>query len=279
MRSVASAAPPGALVEDVPSTSLGQGLLAYVQTVYALSAVECHRIRREPSVLLLRAAQPLLWLLVFGAAVSRIRGLGPSGVDYQAYIVPGVLAQSVLFVAVFSGLSVIWERDLGISQRIVVAPVAPSAIVLGKAVGAGLRALVIALVVLVVAGVVGIPLRWNAPAVLGAMLATVLGAMLFAGISMVIASAVRSREHFMGVGQLITLPLFFASTALYPLSLMPEWLRLAAQANPLTYEVELLRHLLLGIGPDRPGLDLLVLLLATAAPIAIAARTYPRRVM
>jgi ABC-2 type transport system permease protein len=103
--------------------------------------------------------------------------------------------------------------------------------------------------------------------------------MLFSSVSMVIASAVRSREHFMGVGQLITLPLFFASTALYPVSLMPGWLRVAAQVNPLTYAVELLRRLLLDLGPDRLVRDLVTLVAATAVAVVLASWTYPRRVM
>jgi ABC-2 type transport system permease protein len=154
MRSAAPVAPPDVLVERAPASSVRRGLGCYARTVYAIALVEAHRIRREPSVLLIRTAQPLLWLLVFGAAVSRVRELGPRGVDYQAFIVPGVIAQSVLFVAIFSGLSVIWERDLGITQRIVVAPVARSAIILGKAAGAALRALVqVVLVLAVVAGI------------------------------------------------------------------------------------------------------------------------------
>jgi ABC-2 type transport system permease protein len=279
MRSAVHAVPPDVLAEEIPAGSLQQRFSSYVGTVYALAAVELQRIRREPSVLLMRAAQPLLWLLVFGAAVSRVRDLGVPNVDYQAFIVPGVIAQSVLFIAIFSGLAVIWERDLGTTQRVVVAPVARSAIILGKALGAGLRGLVLAIVVLAVVAVTGIPLRWSVLGVLGALLATVLGAMLFSSISMVIASVVRSREHFMGVGQLITLPLFFASTALYPLSLMPTWLRTVAQANPLTYEVELLRALLLDVGPDRLARDLAILLVATVVPVVIAAWTYPRRVL
>jgi ABC-2 type transport system permease protein len=279
MRSGAAAVPPGVLVEPAATPSIGQALGRYVLAVYGIAEVESRRMRREPSVLLTRVAQPLLWLLVFGAAVSRVRDLGPPNVDYQAFIVPGVIAQTVLFIAIFSGLSVIWERDLGITQRVVVAPVARSAIVLGKAAGAGLRALVLVALVLVVVAVVRIPLKWTVPGVIAALGVTVLGAVLFSCVSMVIASVVPSREHFMGLGQLITLPLFFASNALYPLALLPGWLSAVAQANPLTYHVELLRGLLLGLGPDRMAVDLAILVAATALAVVVAARTYSRWVM
>jgi ABC-2 type transport system permease protein len=200
-------------------------------------------------------------------------------VPYQAFIVPGVLAQSVLFIAIFSGLSIIWERDLGITQRILVAPAFRSAIILGKALGAGFRALVQVAVVLVVVAMVRIPLHWSVLGVAGTLATTVLGAVLLAAVSMVMASAVKSREQFMGIGQLVTLPLFFASNALYAVSLMPAWLRVVAHANPLTYEVEIMRRLLLQVGPNRLVLDLTVLLAGTAVAVAVASRLYPRRVM
>lgn len=279
MTSTAAGAPPGALVEEVPGLSLAQAAASYAVTVGAIAGAELQRVRREPSVLITRTAQPLLWLLVFGAALSRARNLTSGGVSYQAFIVPGVLAQSVLFIAIFSGLSIIWERDLGITQRLLVAPAFRSALILGKSLGAGVRALVQVAAVLVVVAAVRIDLHWSPLAVVGTLATTVLGAVLLSAISMVIASAVGSREQFMGVGQLITLPLFFASNALYRVSLMPGWLRAAAHANPLTYEVEAMRRLLLDVGPNRIALDLAVLLAGAVAAVALATRLYPRRVM
>ena len=279
MTSEAVAVPPGVLVEEVPRLSLTQLAAGYGATVAAIAGAEIQRVCREPSVMLTRAAQPLLWLLVFGAALSQARNLTTGAVSYQAFIVPGVLAQSVLFIAIFSGLSIIWERDLGITQRILVAPVFRSAIVLGKAFGAGLRALVQVAVVLVVVALARIDVQWSVLSVAGTLATTVLGALLLSAVSMVMASAVRSREQFMGIGQLVTLPLFFASNALYAISIMPAWLRAVAHANPLTYEVEIMRRLLLGVGPNRLVLDVAVLLAATVFAVAAATRLYPRRVM
>lgn len=279
MRSVASGAPPGVLVEEVPRPTLPQASGSYLRTVGAMAEAEFHRVRHEPSIILTRAAQPILWLLIFGAALSRVRDLPTDGVPYQSFLVPGVLAQSVLFVAIFSGLAIIWERDLGITQRILVAPGARSAVILGKALGAGVRALFQVALVLVIVALLRIPLRWSPVGVAGALAASLLGAMLFSAVSMVIASGVRSREQFMGLGQLITLPMFFASNALYSISLMPGWLRTLAHLNPLTYVVEALRRLLVGVGPDRLLLDLAVLAGVTAAAVATASRTYPRRVV
>ncbi|HUR18554.1 MAG TPA: ABC transporter permease [Acidimicrobiales bacterium] len=243
-----------------------------------MAGAEWHRVRREPSALVARVAQPLLWLLVFGAAVSKVRGLGDTEVPYQAFLVPGVIAQSVLFVAIFSGLAIIWERDLGITQRLLVAPVPCSAIIMGKAVSAAMRAVVQVGLVLAAVAVIGIPLRWTVPTIVGSLGSVGLCATLLSAVSMVMASAVRSREQFMGIGQLVTLPLLFASSALYSVSVMPTWLRALAHANPLTYEVEILRRLLVGVGPNRIGLDVAVLLAWTLMAVAVASRIFPRRV-
>ena len=266
------------MVESAVARPTGRAM-SYLLAVYAVAAVEWHRIRREPTLLLVRAAQPLLWLLVFGAAVSRVRGLGPPGLSYQAYLVPGVIAQAVLFVALSSGLSVIWERDLGVTQRMVTAPAATSAVVLGKAVGAGLRALLLVLLLLAAVAVAGVPLPWTASGLAGASGVTVLGAALFSGLAMLVASLARSRERFMGLGQLIVLPAFFASNALYPLSLMPDWLQYAARLNPLTYHVDLLRWQLLGVGQIGPVVSLVLLAGGTAVALSVAAMAYPRRVL
>ncbi len=279
MTSTAPGAPPDVLVEPVPVLSAAEAVSSYLETVAAMAQAEFRRLRREPSVIVARVAQPLLWLLVFGSALSRVRGLGVEGVPYRSYLVPGVIAQSVLFVAVFSGLAIIWERDLGITQRVLVAPVPRSAVILGKAVSAAVRAVMMVSVVLVIVAAVRIRIEWSPLRVLGALLAVAVGATLLSAFSMVIASLVRTREQFMGIGQLVTLPLLFASNALYSISIMPGWLQAVSWANPLTYQVEILRNLLVGVGPDRLLLDAVVLVGCTVVVVAIASRTFPRRVM
>ena len=279
MTSTAPAAPPGALVEAVPALAPWARATSYLNTVVAMAQAELHRARRERSVLVARAAQPLLWLLVFGSAVSKVRELGAEGVPYKAFLVPGVLAQSVLFIAIFSGMAIIWERDLGITQRILVAPASRSAVILGKAVSAGMRAVIQVAIVLGVVAVIRIPLRWSVMSVAGSLVAVLLGATLLSALSMVIASMVRSREQFMGLGQLVTLPLLFASNALYSIEIMPGWLHGVAQGNPLTYLVEMLRRLLVGVGPNRLLLDVAVLLTGILVTVAIASKTFPRRVL
>ncbi len=153
-----------------------------------------------------------------------------------------------MFIAIFYGLSVIWERDVGQLQRLLATPLSRISIVLGKAAGACVRALVQALLLLVVLAVAGIGVRWTFTGVLGTLAMLVLGTAAFACMSMLLAAVVKERERFMGIGQLIMMPLFFASSALYPLAIMPGWLRAIARVNPLTYEVQGLRQMLVGVG-------------------------------
>ncbi len=149
------------------------------------------------------------------------------------------------------------------------------ALVAGKAFAAGVRAMVQGLVVLVLAAVLGVTLTVNPLHLLGVILIVLLSAAFFATLSIVLAGIVLSRERLMGIGQAITMPLFFASNALYPVRIMPTWVRDLARVNPLSYEVDGLRGLLLGT-PAAVGTDLGVLAVAAAVGIAVASALLPR---
>jgi len=150
--------------------------------------------------------------------------------------------------------------------------------VLGKALSAGVRALSQALIVYVLAMLLGVGINLNPLKILGVAVAIVLGSALFSTLSLIIACIVKTRERFMGIGQVLTMPIFFASNAIYPLSLMPGWLRAVSHLNPLTYEVDILRSLMLTQGTSEYSLllDFGVLLAATAVLTGIAARMYGR---
>jgi len=246
----------------------------------AMGWAELRKLRHDQLDIVTRSVQPLLWLFIFGTALRRNRALSGGYHDYRAYLAPGVMAQAALFIAIFFGLAVIWERDVGQLQRLLATPIPRLAIVLGKATGAGIRALAQAIVLLVVLAVAGIGIRWTPFGVLGALVLLVLATGGFACLSMILASLVRTRERFMGIGQLVMMPLFFASSALYPLSIMPAWLRIVARVNPLTYEVHGMRQLLLGITSGGTlWLDYLVGVVFFSAAAVIAARAYPRAIL
>jgi ABC-2 type transport system permease protein len=152
--------------------------------------------------------------------------------------------------------------------------------VLGKAAGACVRPLVQAVLLLSVLAVAGIAVRWTLTGVIGTLAMLMLGMAAFACMSMLLAAAVKERERFMGIGQLVMMPLFFASSALYPLSIMPGWLHLIARVNPLTYEVQGLRQMLVGVGVNGElWLDFLVVIGFFAVMLAAATRAYPRAIL
>jgi ABC-2 type transport system permease protein len=206
------------------------------------------------------------------------RGVAPGDVPYLDYLAAGILAQSALFVAIFYGISAIWERDLGVLQRYLVSPAPRTALVLGKALSAGVRGLSQAVIVYILAFLLGVGVDFNPLHMLGVAAVIVIGSALFATLSLIVACIVKTRERFMGIGQVLTMPIFFASNAIYPLALMPPWLRTASHFNPLTYEVDALRALMLTGGTSEYGVafDFAVLLAASAALTAIAARMYGR---
>jgi len=175
-----------------------------------------------------------------------VRAIPTGDVPYLDFLAPGIIAQSALFVAIFYGIQIISERDAGVLTKLLVTPTPRSALVSGKAFAAGLRALVQALAVLVVAALLGVELTANPLKLAGVAVIVVLGAAFFACLSVAIAGLVLKRERLMGIGQAITMPLFFASNALYPVDVMPTWLRVVSYGNPLTYEVAALRGLLIG---------------------------------
>jgi ABC-2 type transport system permease protein len=246
----------------------------------AISRVELQKLRHDNIDIFTRSVQPLLWLFVFGTALRHARALSGGHGDYRAYIAPGVMAQAALFVAIFYGLAIIWERDLGQLQRLLATPLPRLGIVLGKASGAVVRAVVQACVLLAVLAAARIDLRWSVQGVVGSLALLSIGTGAFACLSMVLASMLRTRERFMGIGQLITMPLFFASSALYPISIMPGWLQALARVNPLTYEVHGMRDLLLGISTGGTlWVDFAVSVGFLAVLAGLAARLYPRAIL
>ncbi len=243
----------------------------------AVSVAELHKIVRDPTEMFARAIQPVLWLVIFGQVFSRVRDIPTGDVTYLAFMTPGILAQSVLFSAIFYGIAVIWERDLGIVQKLLVSPAHRSALVLGKALSAGLRGLVQAVIVYAIAWLLDIHLRWEIIPILEVLLAVILGSCIFSTFSLIIACIVKTRERFMGIGQVLTMPLFFASNAIYPLEMMPDWLKVVARLNPLSYLVDALRDAMILGGHSAHGLllDFGIMAAVFLLMLVVAARLYP----
>ncbi|MFF9408455.1 ABC transporter permease [Streptomyces anandii] len=282
--SEAPAAPPTASADPGPDGGIGllvrpplprAGWRLLPARVVAMCAVELQKLRHDRTELYTRAVQPALWLLIFGQTFTRIRAIPTGGMPYIDFMAPGIIAQSAMFIAIFYGIQIIWERDAGVLNKLLVTPTPRSALVTGKAFAAGVKSLIQALVVIVIAALLGVALTWNPLRLLGVAAAVILGSAFFSCLSMTIAGIVLSRDRLMGIGQAITMPLFFGSNALYPVAVMPGWLQAVSRANPLSYQVDALRGLLLGT-PAHLAADFAVLVVAGALGIAAASRLLGR---
>jgi ABC-2 type transport system permease protein len=239
--------------------------------------IELQKLKHDRSELVTRAIQPALWLIIFGKTFERLHAVPTNGIPYLDYLAPGVLAQSTLFVSVFYGIQVIWERDAGVLAKLLVTPTPRAALVTGKVFAAGIRAFAQAIAVVIIALLLGVSFHLAPWRLLVVLLTVMLGAAFFSALSMTLAGIVMTRDRLMGIGQAITMPLFFASNALYPVSLMPGWVRAVSKVNPLTYEVNALRGALLGIHTNVLQ-DLGVLVLAVVLAVAAASAILPRLV-
>jgi len=234
-----------------------------VSSAFTIAEMEARKLRHDSTELWMRTVQPALWLLVFGEVFNTIRGLAPGGYSYIQYIAPGVLAQSVLFIAIFYGITIVWERDVGLLTKLLSTPSPRISVVVGKALAAGVRGIFQGIMIFALALIIGVNLRFDPLDMAGVLLVSVLFAMCFASLSMTLASFLKTRDRMMGIGQVITMPLFFASNAIYPISLMPAWLQSVSAYNPLSYVVDGMRAMLLTGDYSGLPVDILVLLAFT----------------
>ncbi len=167
---------------------------------------------------------------------------------------------------------------MGILHKILVTPAPRSILVIGRSIAAGIRALSQVFIVYLLSYLLGIHLRFEWFAFLGIIAMVMLGSSVFSTLSLIAAAIVKKRERFMGIGQVLTMPLFFASNALYPIELMPSWLQTLSLFNPLTYQVDALRYLMIIGETTQFGLlvDFLVTLGNFIILVAIATPIYPR---
>ena len=267
---------------DCPPTTLVRAprgvdrVKATLSRVGAFAVVELQKLRHDRTELVTRMVQPGLWLLIFGTTFSQLRVIDTGNVSYLAFLAPGIIAQSALFISIFYGIQIIWDRDAGVLAKLMVTPSPASALIAGKSFAAGVRSVAQIVGVLVLAYAMNIGLTANPLRVLAAMVAVMLGAAFFACLSMTLAGLVRNRDRLMGLGQAITMPLLFGSNALYPVDVMPSWLRVLSKVNPLSYEVDVLRALL--IGTPFHLVDVAVLVIAPAIGIYTASKVLRRLV-
>jgi ABC-2 type transport system permease protein len=238
-------------------------VINFVKKTGVILEFEIRKIFHDPFELFVRMIQPILWLLVFGTMFNRYRIIDTGNLSYISFLTPGVIAQSMLFTSIFYGIAITWDKDSGILAKLMATPTSRGSIVLGKALSAGFRGVVQSAVIILLAIPLGVTFVFTPINILCVIAIIVLASTCFACLSIVFASFLRRRERFMGVIQLITMPLFFASNALYPIEAMPEILQVITRFNPLYYVVDGLRSLLITDTLSAVPLDFGVLLLVT----------------
>jgi ABC-2 type transport system permease protein len=202
---------------------------------------ELIRFRRDRLRAVTSLIQPLLFLLILGTGLSSLASHSmPAGVNFKTFIYPGVLAMSVLFTAIFSAASIVWDREFGFLREMLVAPVRRSAIVVGKILGGATIATFQGLIMLALAGLADVPYN-------PVLLITLAGEMFLIAFTLtafgvMMAARITQFQAFMALTQMLVMPLFFLSGALYPLYGLPTWLSILTRLDPLTYAVGPMRH-------------------------------------
>jgi ABC-2 type transport system permease protein len=244
--------------------------------IFTITDFELRKIWHDSSQIFIRAVQPILWLLVFGQVFSKMRVIPTGNYSYIQFLTPGVLAQSVIFVAIFYGFNLVMDRDMGLLHKLLSTPIPRYSIVLGKTLSAGVRSVIQALVVFILAVIIRVHLILTPVSIIGVLIIITLTGMCFSSLSIFLASFFKTRERMMGIGQAIIMPLFFASSAIYPIDIMPTWLKVIAHINPLSYIVETMRALLVTADYHRTALDFGVTFLATAVLVTLASTSFSR---
>jgi ABC-2 type transport system permease protein len=185
--------------------------------------------------------QPVLFLFVLGSGLQSIAGAGTHGVSVKTFLYPGILCMTVLFTALFSAASIVWDREFGFLREMMVAPVRRGSIVLGKCLGGATVASLQGVIMIALAPLVGVP--YNVPMILGIFGLQLLLAYMITAFGVMIAVRIKQMQSFMGVTQMIVMPMFFLSGALFPVSNLPRWLEVLNRLDPLTYAVQPMKEL------------------------------------
>jgi ABC-2 type transport system permease protein len=184
--------------------------------------------------------QPFLFLFVLGSGLSRLTSAGTGGLNLRTFLYPGILAMAVMFTAIFSAASIVWDREFGFLREMLVAPVRRSSIVIGKCLGGATVATFQGVIVICIAGLVGVP---YAPTLILAVFGIqLLLAFTITSFGVMMAARINQMQSFMALTQMLVLPLYFLSGSMFPASNLPLWLTIANRVDPLTYAVDPMRR-------------------------------------
>jgi ABC-2 type transport system permease protein len=222
---------------SVPQRSLRSELRA-IKIVWKRELI---RFRADRMRMITTLVQPLLFLFVLGSGLQRLSSAGTHGVDLKTFIYPGILCIAVMFTAMFSAASIVWDREFGFLREMMVAPIRRSSIVIGKCLGGASVACIQGIIVLCLAGLVHVP--YNPVLIIEVFVLQLLLAFSITAFGVMVAARIKQMQSFMGVMQMIITPMFFISGALFPAAGLPGWLTVLNRIDPLTYAVDPMRRI------------------------------------
>lgn len=246
-----------------------------IEAVYTIWLREVKRYFREKERVVGSIMQPLFWFLIFGIGLGRAIQFTGLQMDYFSFIVPGIVGMSLLFTSIFSGVSVIWDREFGFLKEILVAPVSRISIVVGKALGGATTAMIQGIIILVISVFLGAGSSLQSFLFLFPMMIII--SIGFVSVGLIIASLMDTFEGFHLIMNFIVQPMFFLSGALFPLRSLPDWLRIVTFINPMTYGVETLRYIVTGISSFDVTISVIVVCCFTTVMLMLSAWAFGRK--
>ncbi len=258
-----------------------------IRGIWVVAYREILRFIQERSRLFSSFAMPLIFLVIFGAGFGKLIGSMTPGVDYIQFMYPGILAMTVLMGSIMSGVSIVWDREFGFLKEILVSPLGRGGIILGKAVGGAVVAVLQVIVMLILAPILGVSI--NFLMVLELVLAVIIISISLAGMGLLLATRMKSQQGFQLTMQVLIMPLIFLAGVFYPVNNVPTWMEVISKVNPLAYGVDAIRQLFLGseaasaIGVTVLGhtmtvtQDILVVAILGALLLSLAAWSFTRQ--
>jgi ABC-2 type transport system permease protein len=217
-----------------------------LRAVYIIWYRELLRLRRDRIRIVGALAFPLLFLAIFAGGLGRVVGMVTEGVNFTKFMFPGIVGMTVLMTSFMSGVSIVWEREVGFLKEVLVAPVPRSAIVVGKILGGATVSMFQGTLILALAPLLGVSL--TLPLVLKLWPLMLVVACALGGMGILIASRMRSMEAFQVVMQTTIFPMIFLSGVFFPVGNLPVWMNVVVKINPVTYGVDSIRQMMLGVG-------------------------------
>ncbi|KCZ72483.1 putative permease [Candidatus Methanoperedens nitroreducens] len=246
--------------------------MSEIEGIYAIWLRETKIYIREKERLIASIISPLLWIFAFGAGLGSTVDI--EGYNYQIFIYPGVMAMTVLFTSLFYGIYVIWDRKLDFLKEVLVAPVSRASVFAGKMFGGATDVMVEAVILLIIGFFLDIP--FTLTVIIGSALMLLLISIAMVSIGLVIGANLRSPEGFNLVIGFVMWPMFFFSGALFPVDNLSPWLTAITYIDPLTYGVDALRGIILGINRFPIYLDVGVMLVFSMVMMGIGVLSFRR---